>query len=62
MCDHEIFFSVHLNHTDSSSYFFRVRARDDANNTGQWSNVVSATFVDPTSLEYPVTENKDTCF
>ncbi len=36
------------------SYYFRIKSRDSANNTSSWSNVVSTTITDATTLQIPI--------
>ena len=44
-----------LSETDElDTYFFRLRAVDDAGNFAAWSNEISASFVNPADYEVPV--------
>lgn len=54
-------FTAHLEESDNLSYLFRLRAVDAAGNAAKWSNIVSASFVKPSTLEWPVSKIKYTC-
>ena len=41
------------------TYYIRLRAFDERNNTADWSNVVSASFLKPEALSTPVSQLLD---
>jgi hypothetical protein len=41
------------NLTPGTSYYFRIKAKDSAENISEWSNVVSTTIIDATTLGIP---------
>ena len=56
-----VIFTAQLEESDNLSYLFRLRAVDAAGNAAKWSNIVSASFVKPSTLEWPVSKIKYTC-